>query len=141
MLKERIMVFGTFDGLHKGHIDFFKQARAKSKTPFLIVSIARDINVEKIKGKAPQNKEARRLVLVKRNKLVDKVVLSGKTEYLPHIIKEKPDIIALGYDQKYYVRNLKKDLKNRGLNTRIIRLKPYKESIYKNSLLKKNKSN
>lgn len=135
------MVFGTFDGLHKGHIDFFKQARAKSKNPFLVVSIARDINVKKIKGKAPHNNESKRLTLVKGNKLVDKVVLSGKSNYLPHIVKEKPDIIALGYDQKNYTKNLRKDLKKRGLKTKIVRLKPHKEHIYKNSLLKKNKLN
>ena len=48
---EKIMVFGTFDGVHKGHINFFKQARVLSKNPYLIVSIARDKNVKKIKGK------------------------------------------------------------------------------------------
>lgn len=136
MLKQTIMVFGTFDGLHKGHIDFFKQARAKSKNPFLVVSIARDMNVKKIKGKLPHNSESKRLLLVKRNKLVDKVVLSGKSNYLPHIVKEKPDIIALGYDQKNYTKNLRKDLQKRGLKTKIVRLKPHKEHIYKNSLLK-----
>ncbi|MDQ5922710.1 MAG: synthetase [Patescibacteria group bacterium] len=136
MLKQRIMVFGTFDGLHKGHLDFFKQARAKSKNPFLVVSIARDINVEKIKGKPPHKNEFERLVLVRRNKLVDKAVLSGKSNYLSHIIKERPDIIALGYDQKHYTRGLKKDLQDRGLTPKIVRLKPYKEYIYKNSLLK-----
>ena len=47
--KIRIMVFGTFDGLHEGHLDFFKQARQLSKNPFLIVSIARDKNVKIIK--------------------------------------------------------------------------------------------
>ena len=41
--------------------------------------------------------------------------------------KEKPDVIALGYDQKAYIKNLKKDLKNKGISVKIIRLKPYKE--------------
>ena len=54
-----------------------------------------------------------------------------------HILKEKPQIIALGYDQKAYVAELKKDLKNKGILIKIIRLKPYKEHIYKNHLLKK----
>ena len=74
--------------------------------------------------------------MVKKNKLVDKAVLSGKDKYLPHILKEKPDIIALGYDQKAYVSDLKKDLKNKGIFVKIIRLKPFKEEIYKNHLLK-----
>ena len=129
------MVFGTFDGLHKGHIDFFKQAKKLVKNSFLIVSIARDKNVIKIKRKRPRFSENERLILVKKNKLVDKVVLAGRVKYLPHILKEKPDIIALGYDQKAYVKDLKKDLKNKNILIKIVRLKPYKEKIYKSHLL------
>ena len=40
MKKTRIMVFGTFDGLHKGHLDFFKQAKNFIENSFLIVSIS-----------------------------------------------------------------------------------------------------
>lgn len=135
--KEKIMIFGTFDGLHKGHLNLFKQARNLSNKPFLVVSIARDINVKKIKGKKPYLNESKRMKLVKNNNQVDKVVLSGKVNYLPHILKENPDIIALGYDQKEYTNTLKKDLKNKGLNVKIVRLKPFRKDIYKNSLLKK----
>ncbi len=141
------MVFGTFDGLHPGHLDFFKQARALktlvpgqarnlAKNSFLIVSIARDKNVFKIKGQYPVLNEKKRMALIKKCKLADKVVLSGVQSYLPHILKENPDIIALGYDQKAYVPNLKRDLKNKGLLIKIVRLKPYKKKIYKNHLLK-----
>jgi len=132
----RIMVFGTFDGLHPGHINFLKQAKNFMKNSFLIVSIARDKNVLRIKGKYPDKNERERMVLAKKCKLVDQVVLSGLKEHLPHIIKMRPDIIALGYDQKAYVQNLKKDLKNKGILTKIVRLKPHKEKIYKNHLLR-----
>lgn len=160
--KTRIMVFGTFDGLHRGHLNFFKQARNLKQFPFLIVSIARDKNVLKVKGKYPFKNEAQRMALVKKCKLADKVVLSGIKNHLPHIIKEHPDIIALGYDQKAYIdkrgsrarvlshtaseskshqgnpyiKNLKKDLKNKGILVKIARLKPFKKKIYKNHLLK-----
>jgi FAD synthetase len=133
--QTRIMVFGTFDGLHKGHLFFFKQARKLSGKSFLIVSIARDKNVWKIKGRSPRLSERLRMRLVKKNKLVDKVVLSGAKNHLPHILKERPDVIALGYDQKAYVKNLKSDLVSRGLKVRVVRIKPYREKIYKNQLL------
>jgi FAD synthetase len=146
--QTRIMVFGTFDGLHQGHLNFFKQARAlKSlvhgqaknfiENSFLIVSIARDKNVIKIKNEKPRLSEKERLDLVKKCETVDKVVLAGKDKYLKHILKEKPDIIALGYDQKAYVEELKKDLKSKGILIKIVRLKPFKEHIYKNHLLHK----
>ncbi len=135
----RVMVFGTFDGLHKGHLDFFKQAKNFIKNSFLIVSIARDKNVYKIKKIKPVLNEKQRLSLIKKCTLIDRVVLSGLTNHLPHILKERPDIIALGYDQRYYIKNLKKDLKNKGLAVDIVRLRPFKKNVYKNHLLK-NKS-
>jgi FAD synthetase len=134
--RTRIMVFGTFDGLHKGHIDFLQQAKNFIKNSFLIVSIARDKNVLRIKGKYPDKNEQERMILVKKCKLVDQVVLSGIKSHLPHIAKMNPDIIALGYDQKAYIKNLKKDLKNKGILVKIVRMKPYKEKIYKNHLLR-----
>lgn len=135
--RKRIMVFGTFDSLHPGHISFFKQARNLHQFPFLIVSIARDRNVFKIKGKYPEKNEKIRISLIRECALADKVVLSGVKNHIPHIIKERPDIIALGYDQKAYIKNLKNDLENKGVSVKIVRLKPFKEKIYKNHLLKK----
>lgn len=127
------MVFGTFDILHKGHLNFFKQARRLSKNPFLIVSIARDVNVKKIKGHKPKNNERKRLAAVKLSKYADRAVLGGIKNYITHIIKQKPGIIALGYDQKAYTKNLKRDLTKRGLNVKIKRLKAFKPTIYKSS--------
>jgi len=134
--KTKIMVFGTFDGLHKGHLNFFRQAKNFTKNSFLIVSIARDKNVFKIKGFFPRLSERARMNLVRKCILVDQVVLSGIKNHIPHIVKICPDIIALGYDQKAYVKNLKKDLKNNNILVKIIRLKPFKKNIYKNHLLK-----
>lgn len=138
--RAKIMVFGTFDGLHPGHLNFFKQARSLAKNGFLIVSIARDKNVWKIKGRKPALNEKKRLALLKKSGLADLVVLSGAKDHIPHIAKLKPEIIALGYDQKAYVKNLKKDLKAEGLEIKIRRLKPYKEKFYKNQLLKKHRT-
>lgn len=129
----RIMVFGTFDILHEGHLNFFKQARALSKRPFLIVSVARDVNVVKVKGHKTVNSEKKRLMTVKVSRFVDKAVLGGIKHYLPHIIRESPRIIALGYDQKAFTAGLKQKLTRLGLNVKIKRLKSFKPSIYKSS--------
>ncbi len=133
----KTMVFGVFDGLHPGHLSFFRQARGLAKNVFLVASVARDQNVARLKGKRPKFNEGKRKTMLKKSKLFDKVVLSGTKNHLPHIIRERPKIIALGYDQKFYIKNLKKDLKNKGLLVKIVRLKPYKKNIYKSSLLRK----
>ena len=127
------MVFGTFDVLHKGHLNFFKQARSLSNFPYLIVSVARDVNVKKIKGQNPKNGERKRRAVIKNCYLVNKAVLGGKVGYLPHILKEKPAIIALGYDQRAYVKGLKRELAKKGLKVKIKRLKSYKPKVFKSS--------
>lgn len=131
------MLFGTFDGIHEGHLNFFQQARNLVENPYLIVSVARNCNVLKIKGKKTELNEKQRILLVQKTKLADKVILAGKNNYLPHILKEKPDIIALGYDQKAYVSELKEDLKKRKLHIKIKRMKAYYPKIYKNHLIQK----
>ena len=136
-IKKKVMVFGTFDGLHQGHLNLFKQARDIFPNTYLVVSVARDKNVFKIKGVRTLMKEKGRMKLIRATGLVDKVVLSGISNHIPHILKEKPDAIALGYDQTHYVKNLKQDLKKKGLEVEIFRMKPYKKHIYKNHLLKK----
>jgi len=94
---KKVMVFGAFDGLHPGHLDFFKQA--KKYGDFLVVSVGRNVNVKKIKGKEPLFDEEERLELVSNLKIVDKAVLGAVHEFIEHIKMEAPDIICLGYDQ------------------------------------------
>lgn len=134
--KTKIMVFGTFDVLHKGHLDFFKQARKLSERSYLIVSVARDSNVKKIKGRKPRFSEKERLRVIKKCRLVDKALLGGVKDYIGHILKVRPAIIALGYDQQAYVKGLKTLLKKKGLDVKISRLKAFYPKKYKSSLVK-----
>lgn len=142
---KKVMVFGVFDLLHPGHINFFKQA--KKLGTHLIVSVARDVNVKKIKGKSPVFNEKKRAEHVKQLKLASKVVLAGLKDPWPHIKKEKPDIIALGYDQADYVREkgegrretLEAQLQKHGLKTKVLRLKSFRPEVFKTSIIRKGK--
>lgn len=132
----RIMVFGTFDMIHEGHVDLFRQARALGPDPYLIVSIARDASVERIKGMLPRHGEADRKARVEAHDLVDEAVLGDREGYLPHILATAPDIIALGYDQEgEYVDGLKENLTEGGSTARIMRLRAFRPEIYKTSKL------
>ena len=136
--KTKIMVFGTFEIVHPGHLDFFRQARQLAKNPWLVVSVSREANAERIKNKKLAASESARLRQVKNAQGVDSAVLGGKTDYFAHILKESPDIIALGYDQKAYVKELRRDIKRAGLKTSIIRLKAYRPRLFKTSLIRQN---
>lgn len=128
------MAFGTFDLLHPGHLNFLEQAKALGD--FLIVSVSRDENAKKFKGRAPVFNERERLRLVSSLKAADKAILGSPNNYLAHIIREKPDIIALGYDQTAFVPKLEHDIQLGKIKVKIVRLKPYKRRYLKSSKLK-----
>ena len=133
----RIMVFGTFDILHAGHLDFFRQA--KKLAEYLIVVVARDKFVGEAKNKLPQYSEETRTRRVRNSPFVNKAILGSRTHNFYRTIRTyKPDIIALGYDQKPNIHKLKKELRRHRLgDIRLVRLKAYKPGIYKSSKLLK----
>lgn len=132
----RIMVFGTFDVIHKGHEHFFGQARALATDPYLIVSLARDSVTSRIKGFPPRHHEGERIARAASHPLVDKAVMGDEIGYLRHIEEEKPDIIALGYDQQgEFVDGLEERLRIARPTTRIVRLAAFKPDVYKTSKL------
>ena len=134
---KNIICFGTYDIVHPGHENFFKQAKQLGN--LLIVAVARDKFVKREKGKYPNNNESRRARNVRKSKIPDKVVLASKTHNFYQTIRtHKIDIIALGYDQKPTFFELRKNLRRHRLSkVKIIRLKPYKPNIYKTKLLVK----
>ncbi len=133
----KVMVFGTFDMLHEGHLSLFRQARALVEDPYLIVSIARDRVAERIKGTAPRRSEAERRTLVAACALVDETVIGDEAGYVDHILAARPDVIALGYDQRgEYVERLAEDLEAAGLSPKIVRLEAHEPDIYKTSKLR-----
>jgi FAD synthetase len=127
---KKVLVFGTFDRLHPGHLYFLKQAKKYGR---LFVLVARDKTVKKNKGKLPKHKENERLRKVIQTSLTTSVFLGSLKNKYAVLKKIKPDIICLGYDQKFFIDNLPKKIKAFGLKTKIIRLKAYKPNIYKSS--------
>ncbi len=121
------MVFGTFDGLHSGHLNFFKQA--KKFGDYLVIVIARDKNVKKIKGCLPKFKEDKRLNKVRAIRVGEKVILGQLRDPYEVIRREKPAVICLGYDQNSFSADLAKKFPR----IKIVRLRPYKPEVYKSS--------
>ena len=129
----KTIIFGTFDKFHSGHKSFLKQASGLGGV--LVTVIARDKYVKQTKGRNSLENEKLRSMNVRKTKLADKVLLGSiKHNFYRTIRTNKIDIIALGYDQKPTIVKLRKDLIRHRLNyIKIVRLKPYKPSIYKSS--------
>lgn len=132
----RVMVFGTFDGLHQGHINFLRQARRYGD--YLIAVVARDRTVKRLKKHIPVFEEKQRIKIVRDSGLVDEARLGGTGSPYDIIRRIGPDVICLGYDQKFFVADLRKELKRMGLTAKIRRLKPYQPKIFHTSKLIKN---
>jgi cytidyltransferase-like protein len=132
----KVMVFGTFDPLHPGHLDFFAQARKFGD--YLVVVIARDINVKKIKGHYPSLNERQRLAAARKVKIVSQAVLGDKKDYFKIIKKFQPAVICLGYDQRRGVVGLRRELKDLKISARVYRLKAHRPARYKSSIIKQN---
>ncbi len=134
-----VMAFGTFDLFHAGHENYLRQA--KELGDYLIVIIARDETVQKIKGRAPSHNERQRLKNVKISEIADKVVLGYKGDKHKVLRKFRPNVIALGYDQFVFTQRLEKTLIDLKLGAEVVRLQPYYPQIYKSSLLRKGLQN
>lgn len=128
---KKVMVFGTFDIIHPGHINMFQQA--KEYGDFLIVVIARDTTVCMVKKRPAQFSEEVRMENIKKLNIADKVRLGCIDDRYGAIADDKPDIVALGYDQREFVDNLANAIDD---YVQIVRLSPYKPEIYKSSKFK-----
>ncbi len=142
---KKVLVFGTFDILHPGHLYFLREAKKHGEHLTVVVTPASV--VKKLKGKAPMFGEAHRVATVKLMSFVDRVVLGDRTLSSFTILKKyKPGVICFGYDQgtlakyveAYYKKSsLKGLLFERSREPTFIRLKPYNQQKHKSERLKK----
>ncbi len=93
----RVLIFGTFDLLHPGHLFVFETARRRGD---VTVVVARDANVARIKGRAPEQAETERAMAVRTAFPDASVILGDKTDFLSPVRAARPDLILLGYDQR-----------------------------------------
>lgn len=129
----RVVCAGTFDHFHLGHVNFLKQAKALGDE--LIVIIARDENVKRIKEIIPDHNEIQRKENVEKTGIPDRVILGFTDKDIFLILEElAPDIVALGYDQRVAEDAILKRLPN----CKVIRLKPFNPDIYKSSYFRAN---
>ncbi|XES78513.1 MAG: adenylyltransferase/cytidyltransferase family protein [Candidatus Bathyarchaeia archaeon] len=119
-----VLASGVFDLLHLGHVKFLEEAKAAGgKNAQLIVIIARDSTVEKTKGRKPIMPENQRRALVESLKVVDEAVLGVEGLGIDDVVKTvKPDIIALGYDQKEMERQVKQYVQKNQLSVKVVRV-------------------
>lgn len=126
----RVLCCGTFDHFHPGHAAFLRQAAALGDELWVVV--ARDANVERIKGRRPDQAEQERLAVVASQAGVHQARLGYPGSDFLRVVRDiAPDVIALGYDQKAPPR-----LSEAFPGLRIATLDAYEPETYKSSLMR-----
>lgn len=125
-----VLASGVFDLIHLGHVRFLEEAkRAGGPNAWLVVVVARDSTVEKMKGKKSIVSEDQRRALVESLRVVDEAVLGYESLEIGEIIVQlKPDVIALGYDQADMDQQVHTYVATHHLPVRIVRIGKFKEN-------------
>ncbi|MEM2110518.1 MAG: adenylyltransferase/cytidyltransferase family protein [Candidatus Bathyarchaeia archaeon] len=141
-IKKRKVVLaeGTFDLLHYGHVYYLTNAKKTGgENAKLVVVIARDKTVERLKGSKPVIPEDQRRAIVESLKVVDEAILGYEDVDISRVIDHvKPDIIALGYDKEKMEKELRDYIAKKNLNIQVFRMGKFeKEEIDSSTKIKK----
>jgi FAD synthetase len=122
----RVMATGVFDILHPGHLHFLMEA--KSLGDELVVVVATDATVRKHKHE-PITPEKMRVEMVGALKPVDRALLGHEGDMFEIVLQVKPDIIALGFDQRFDEKELERRLAERGLRVKVVRMHKFEDDL------------
>jgi cytidyltransferase-like protein len=115
-----VMVGGAFEVIHPGHVHALSEARGLGNA--LVVVVATDESVERNKGRPPVTDQASRVALISSLRQVDLALPGNKGSIYDILIRIKPDIVAMGYDQRYDGEEIVREAAKRGVTTSTARL-------------------
>ena len=138
MMHKRVLMFGSFDPLHRGHRDLFRQAREFGD--WLTVVVTRDSGIRQIKKREPQLNELMRRQEVAKDTYVDEALLGDEwPNEDPYRLLTELDfnILVLGFDQLPDDEKVREELNERGKEgTEVIRLKAFRPDVFNSSRLR-----
>ncbi len=119
-----VLATGAFDLLHLGHVRFLQASKRKGGPGAqLIVVVARDKTILNRKGRKPILPEDQRRELVGSLRVVDRAILGHTHLDLLGILREvRPDIVAVGHDQKQIKVSVQKLLRKERLSIRVVQI-------------------
>ncbi len=129
----KVLVFGVFDGIHEGHKQFLKQAKACGD--YLVVTVARDGAAEQLKGAYPCLPIGVRVEYVRASEYADEVVIGDVKPGSYEVLKKyRPAVVALGYDQQALREDLEKRKGEFGWDFEIKVMEPHQPEKFHSSV-------
>ena len=127
---KRVMATGVFDILHPGHLFFLKESKKLGEELYVVV--ARDSTANK-RGKTTIFDENTRLSIVSELRVVDHALLGHEGDIYKTVEEIRPDMITLGYDQKFKDDEIINNCRARGISVEVRRIDRNKGSTYQSS--------
>jgi FAD synthetase len=124
-----IVATGTFDILHPGHIFYLEESKKLGDELWVIV--AREKNV--VHKPRPIVSEDQRLRVIQSLRCVDHAILGDFTDMYKPIMEINPDIITIGFNQKWSEDKLKAEMHERGISSDVVRIGEYRGSPFTSS--------
>ncbi len=115
--RKKVLAGGAFNLVHPGHLYFLSQAAGLGDE--LVVVVANDKTVKR-SGKQLLFPARIRAEMVGSLNVVSRAVIGDAKDFMKVVIKEEPDIIAMGYDQN--VKGMKLMLSRAGISCRVARI-------------------
>lgn len=130
---KKAFVGGTFDLFHVGHQFFLMQASNMAEE--IVIVVARDTTVQRIKKRLPKHTELQRFQRIEEENILNSSVRLGRGDgdFLETLREEAPDVLLLGYDQKIDEELFREKFPE----LTIIRAEEYHPSFFKSSKFQK----
>jgi FAD synthetase len=124
-----VLAAGVFDLLHYGHIRYLEEAKkVGGENSRLVVIVARDETVRRLKGSDPIIPEDQRRAVIEALKGVDEALLGFEDLDFDRVIQQvNPDIVVVGHDQDAIRAQVEKIKKVRELGVNIYQISQFGE--------------
>jgi|TARA_B110000014_G_scaffold225220_1_gene183854 cytidyltransferase-like protein len=129
-----VLAGGVFDIIHPGHIHTLNEA--KKLGDFLVVVIATDTTVMKMKKRKPLHNAQARQELVSSLSMVDLCIIGNEEDIFKTVDLIKPQIIALGYDQIHQEKFITDGCRKINLDVTVARLESPRPETSSSSIQK-----
>lgn len=111
---------GVFDIIHPGHIHTLNAARRLGD--MLVVVVATDSTVRRMKKRSPLHTQGQRRDLVGSLSVVDACLVGDEDDIFSTVRRVRPQVIALGYDQAHQEGFITEGCRRIGLDATVARL-------------------
>jgi FAD synthetase len=126
---KKIVATGTFDILHPGHLFYLRESKKLGDELWVI--IAREQNV--IHKPRPIVPEEQRLKMILGLRCVDHAILGDKIDIFRPIVEIGPEVVTIGFNQKYSEKWLTSQMRERGICADVVRIGPFCDSAFNSS--------